>query len=104
MEVYYYANEFENVATKLSNTESLQYAKCLLSKKFVKGNLAGRQAKAHLLKTHSDILQNNAQFIEKLTKNELAIQEYTLLRGLFGAHIRHCDFQFCLDLQCATDF
>ena len=99
MEVYYYANELENVAMKLSNTESLQYAKSLLSKKFVKGNLAGRQAKAHLLKTHSDILQNNLPFIEKLTRNELAKQEYTLLRELFRAHMHRCDFQFCLDLR-----
>ena len=44
-----------------------------------------------------DTLQDNLQFIEK--KKELVIQEYTLLRELFRAHMDRCDFQFCLDLR-----
>ena len=96
MDVFYFANELVNVAHKLSDSELLQFSKSLMSKKFVKDNIA--DIKAGLLKAYFDIMQKNRIFIEKLTRNELTSKEYKLLCTLHSEHIRHCDFQFCVDL------
>lgn len=96
MEVFYCANELVNVAQQLSDSEFLQFSNSLMSKKFVKDNIADRQA--GLLKAYFNATQNNRIFIEKLTRNELTSQEYKLLCTLYSEHILHCDFQFCVDL------
>ena len=94
--VYCYANELANVAQKLPNSEFLQFATSLMSTEFVKDKPAGRQAR--LLKEYLEVSQDNRPFIDKLTRNKLAYEEYKLLRALFRAHMLQCDFQFCVDL------
>ena len=100
MEMYYYATEVQSITTKLSNATFLQEAQRLLLKKFVLGNwdVSNKQGKALLCQTYANILQDNLQFMEKLAGNELEMNEYSLLFGLFSEHITRCHFQFTLDL------
>ena len=96
IEIYYYANELVDIAQKLPNSPSFQLAKSLMSKKFVKDNLADMQDR--LLQGYLAVSQDNQKFINKMMRNELTSQEYKLLRTWFGAHKPQCDFQFCVDL------
>ena len=99
MELYYYATEFQSIATTQSDAMQFQ-ANRLLSKKFVLGNwdISNRQVKAFLSQVSANVLLGNLQFMKKLAGNELDMNEYSLLRGLFSEHITRCDFQFALDL------
>ena len=96
IEIYYYENELVDVVQKLPNSASLQLAKSLMSKKFVKDNFADRQGR--LLQRYLDVSEDNQEFINKMTRNELTSQEYKLLHALFRARMLQCDFQFCVDL------
>ena len=96
IEIYYYENELVDVAQKLPNSPSLQLAKSLMSKKFVKDNFADKQSR--LLQRYLDVSKDNQEFIKKMTRNELISQEHKSLRALFGARMLQCDFQFCVDL------
>ena len=103
MELYYYANEFENITAKLSNASLLREdAIHLLSKKFVIYNFdtSVKNVNAYLLHANKDrgLPQDDLRFIEKCTWNDLANEEYALLNKLFGARILRCDFQISLDL------
>ena len=63
IEIYYYANELVDVAQKLPNSPFLQLAKSLMSKKFVKDNLADMQDR--LLQGYLAVSQDNQNFINK---------------------------------------